>query len=88
MRKLSRRFVILSVILVSGLMLLPGLHAQEDPVAAVESSSELEAGATDLKSAIADKESELGRLRDRSTRQRETTNKRSGNVDTRSSTST
>ncbi len=64
MRKLSRRFVILSVILVSGLMLLPGLHAQEDPAAAVESSSELEAGATDLKLAIADKESELGRLRD------------------------
>jgi small conductance mechanosensitive channel len=67
MRKRSRRFAIFSIILVAGLMPLPGLHAQEDPAAAVDSGSKLETTAMDLASTIAEKEAELARLRDQIT---------------------
>jgi small conductance mechanosensitive channel len=67
MRTRSRRFAIFSIILVAGLMPLPGLHAQEDPAAAVDSGSKLETTAMDLASTIAEKEAELARLRDQIT---------------------
>jgi len=64
MRKLSRRCVLLSIILISGFLSLPGLHAQEDPVAEVDSGSKLETTARDMGAEIAEKEAELARLRD------------------------
>ena len=61
---LSRRFVVLAIILVSGFLPHTLCYAQEDPAAAVESGSKLETAANDLASTIAEKKAELVRLRD------------------------
>ena len=64
MRKMSRRCVALLIVLMTGFVSLPGVHAQEGPDAARGSESKLETAAGDLASSIAEKQAEMSRIGD------------------------